>query len=566
MRDTIWAMLSGLNVQNIVLIDRIDLNFGAGLSVLTGETGAGKSILLDALVLALGGRGDQNLVRRGCESGQVSAVFFLDPDHPARRLVRQNQLADGDELILRRVQFADGRTRALINDQAVSAGLLKNVGRLLVEIHGQHDERALVDDRSHCMLLDAFGGHGEAVEMTARSHGELVAAREALEQHEARVEQAKKEEEFARFCVEELSQLAPEAGEEEKLAERRRFLMGLEKAAGEISDADEILNGPGAPDSVLFNLLRRLQRKEGGQDGPDGLFAPLAEAIDASLVCLEQAGEALEKMKRELDFDPDELNNAEERLFALRAMARKHGVACDDLGGVLDKYREDLQAIRSGQDELEGMRRQVQGCLQDYRSAAGRLSELRKRAAQNMEKAMAEELPDLKLGQAKFIVDHRVDEEKISRNGFDQVSFHVQTNPGTRPGPMSKVASGGELSRFLLALKVVLADRGSAPVLIFDEIDTGVGGAVADAMGRRLERLAASVQVISVTHAPQVAARAGQHMLIEKHLLSDGLETQTRVRVLEDDVRNEEIARMLAGAKISDEARAAARRLLAEVV
>ncbi len=559
-------MLSALFVSDIVLIDRLDLQFGSGLSVLTGETGAGKSILLDALTLALGGRGDQALVRTGCTSGQVSAVFQLSREHPARSMLRENDLSDGDELILRRVQFADGRTRASINDQPVSVQLLRAVGRLLVEIHGQHDERALVDSATHRRLLDAFGGHHDTLGEVLEASRRVGALREQVSEAEEKIARAVREEEFARFAVEELSALAVEEGEEERLSERRRFLMGLEKAAEEVSDADAILSGPSSPSASLATLLRRLQRKtQGNGQGEGDIFTPLIEGLDASLVALDQAHEALEAIKREMDFDPDELNNVEERLFAIRAMARKHDVACDDLGQVLEKYRADLAGLASSNDELVSLKKKLAGAEKTYRDAAARLSRHREKAAKALEEAIGAELPDLKLGAARFFVEHERDFELLSENGFDQIAFHVQTNPGTRAGPMLKVASGGELSRFLLALKVVLADRGSAPVLIFDEIDTGVGGAVADAMGRRLARLARSVQVLAVTHAPQVAARADRHLLIDKQQVKGGEGMRTRVHALDEEQRCEEVARMLAGAEISDEARAAARRLMSEV-
>ncbi|HHG90267.1 MAG TPA: DNA repair protein RecN [Devosia sp.] len=555
-------MLSALSVNNIVLIDRLDLTLEAGLSVLTGETGAGKSILLDALTLALGGRGDQTLVRKGCDSGQVIAVFRLPLEHGVRRLLRKNDVADEDELILRRVQFADGRTRALINDQPVSAALLREIGSLLVEIHGQHDERALVDSAIHRRLLDEFGGHMEVVEKVNGACLALKGAEEELAEQEKNIALARKEEEFARHVVEELSQLAPREGEEEQLALRRRHLMQLEKAADEVRDADEILSGPAAPASALATLLRRLQRKAGGEDD---LFLPLIEGLDASLEALERTGETLETIKREMDFDPDELNEVEERLFALRGMARKHSVAPDALGGVLAHYQGALQDLQDGAAELERLKEARDMARRDYDEAATELSSRRSRAAEALETAVEAELPDLKLGAARFIVDRGEDTARVSPDGYDQISFHVQTNPGTRAGPMLKVASGGELSRFLLALKVVLAERGSAPVLIFDEIDTGVGGAVADAMGRRLARLAKQVQVLAVTHAPQVAARAKTHMLIEKQAVEAGAHMRTQVRELDQTERGEEIARMLAGAEVSEEARAAARRLISEV-
>lgn len=552
-------MLSVLAVRNIVLIDKLELTLDPGLTVLTGETGAGKSILLDALGLALGGRGDQSLVRHGSDKGEVTAIFQVGADHRARQLLRDSDMADEDELVLRRIQFADGRTRAFVNDQPVSAALMRQLGSLLVEIHGQHDDRALVDVATHRTLLDAFGGHADAVAETAAAHAALATADAALSRQRARVDQAAEEEEFARHVVAELEELAAEPGEEDALAERRQHLMQLEKAADEVRDADEILNGPMAPGPVLSGLLRRLSRKS------DTLFETVAQALDETLLALDKTNGALEDIKREMAFDPGELERVEERLFAVRAAARKHQVACDGLPDVLARYRADLLALESGEEELKRLEAEAEAARVAYRRAAKTLSAARAKAGVALTKAVETELPDLKLAAAKFIVDRQTDEERVAAAGFDQIAFHVQTNPGTKPGPLLKVASGGELSRFLLALKVVLADRGSAPVLIFDEIDTGVGGAVADAIGRRLGRLAEKVQVISVTHAPQVAARAGQHLLIEKQALGKGSGVRTAVRPLAGEVRNEEVARMLAGAKITDEARAAATRLLSEV-
>ncbi|RDE09093.1 DNA repair protein RecN [Pelagibacterium lacus] len=555
-------MLNTLSVRNIVLIDQLDLGFENGLTVLTGETGAGKSILLDALTLALGGRGDAALVREGTDSGQVVAVLALPEQHPARVLLRENEIADDAEIILRRVQHADGRTRAFINDQPVSAGLLKAVGGLLVEVHGQHDDRALVDAATHRALLDVFGGYERELAAVSGAHGKLVAAQKAVDVQRARVEAAAREEDYARHVVEELSALKPEAGEEEALAERRQWLMGLEKAAGEVNDADEILNGTNAPGPTLAMLLRRLTRKS---DAEAQLFAPMAEAVDEALVALDAASEALEAIRREMAFDPRELEQVEERLFALRAAARKHQVECDALHEVLERYAADIEALETGAETLATLEAALAEANAAYRAAAKALSGARGTAAAALSTAVEAELPDLKLGAAKFIVDRQVDETRVSAQGFDQIGFHVQTNPGTAPGPMMKVASGGELSRFLLALKVVLADKGSVPVLIFDEIDTGVGGAVADAIGKRLARLAQSVQVLTVTHAPQVAARAATHLLIEKQAIEEGAFMRTHVRPLDAGARGEEVARMLAGAVITDEARAAARRLMSEV-
>lgn len=555
-------MLVGLSVRNIVLIDQLELGLDAGLTVLTGETGAGKSILLDALTLALGGRGDASLVRSGAESGQVVAVVQLEANHPARTILRDNAISPDEDVILKRVQFADGRTRAFINDQPVSVGLLQAVGRGIVEIHGQHDDRALVDVGTHRAALDAFGGHEAAVDAVRSSHRELAAANAAVQAQRVAVEDAQAQEAYARHVVEELSALNPEAGEDVALAERRQCLQGLQRAAEDVEDVDEALSGPSAPAPVLAGLLRRLTRK---LDGGDRLFQPIVEALDAALEALDQTSKAVEALKREMGFDPYELEEVEARLFALRGAARKHQVSADELVDVLARYRGDLERLESGETSLERLQAEAGKAREAYRQAARSLSAARARAGKALSAAVDKELPDLKLGTAHFIVDHHADEGHIGAGGFDQIAFHVQTNPGTAPGPLLKVASGGELSRFLLALKVVLADRGSAPVLIFDEIDTGVGGAVADAIGRRLERLAERMQVIAVTHAPQVAARAQRHLLIEKQMAGEGAFVRTHVRPLDDTTRREEVARMLAGASVTEEARAAASRLLSEV-
>jgi DNA repair protein RecN (Recombination protein N) len=555
-------MLNALSVRNIVLIDQLDLALDGGMTVLTGETGAGKSILLDALTLALGGRGDASLVRNGQESGQVVAVLQLAADHPARAVLRDNAIPDDEDVILRRVQFADGRTRAFINDQPVSAALLQRVGSQIVEIHGQHDDRALVDVATHRAALDAFGELDGAAVKVHQAWQALSEAQEAVAAQKALVEQALAAEDYARHTVDELSKLKPVAGEEEEFAERRQHLQQVERAASDVIEIDEMLNGPSAPAPALASLMRRLMRKI---DGGQTLFQPLVDTLDASLVTLDRTGEALEELKREMAYDPAELEGVEERLFALRAAARKHQTTCDGLAEVLARYTTDLDTLQSGEARLGALRIAEAKAMENYRKAAESLSSGRAKAAAALSKAVGAELPDLKLGSAKFIVDHQVDVSRVAASGFDQIAFHVQTNPGTAAGPLLKVASGGELSRFLLALKVVLADRGSAPVLIFDEIDTGVGGAVADAIGRRLARLAGKVQVLAVTHAPQVAARAQRHLLIEKQAVREGAFMRTHVKPLDVAARQEEVARMLAGAKVTDEARAAASKLLSEV-
>ncbi|NOZ33655.1 MAG: DNA repair protein RecN [Alphaproteobacteria bacterium] len=553
-------MLCALTIHNIVLIDRIDLEMGSGLTVLTGETGAGKSILLDALALALGGRGDQALVRKGMDSGQVVATLNIRPNHPARDVLSQNEIADEGDLILRRVQYADGRTRAFINDQPVSASLLRTLGGALIEIHGQHDERALIDPATHRTVLDSFGGLEPRLVGVRAAYEEMVALETKLNLLAGAAAAAAKQEELYRHTIEELEALGASPGEEETLAAARRGLMQLEKAGEDIAEADEMLAGQNGPGAAISMLMRRLSRKTDSE-----VFEPLLAALNDALEHLDRAGGALEELKRAVGFDPGELERTEERLFALRAMARKHQVTCDDLHLVLERTRAALDAIRSGEAELKNVRDALAGAEAGYHRLADELSRERAKAGDRLAEAVQAELGDLKLGQANFKVRLSRDDQRRAATGYDAIAFFVQTNPGTEPGPLARVASGGELSRFLLALKVALAARGSAPVLVFDEIDTGVGGAVADAIGKRLERLAQNVQVLCVTHAPQVAARSGRHLLIEKLAAQKGDFVSTRIKPLNGAGRREEIARMLAGAEISDEARAAASRLLSEV-
>ncbi|WP_274424403.1 DNA repair protein RecN [Chelativorans sp. YIM 93263] len=551
-------MLSHLSIRDIVLIDRLDIDFSAGLSVLTGETGAGKSILLDALSLALGARGDASLVRHSANQGQVTAVFDVPAVHPAREILRENAFDDDGDIILRRVQTGDGRTRVFINDQPASVALTRQLGRTLVEIHGQHDERALVDTTVHRDLLDAFGGLGEnakAVRMAWRAWRE---AEQTLSRHRAKVEAAAREADFLRASVEELAKLDPQAGEETELADERARMMRAEKTAADIADAQEVLSGSNSPVPTLASLLRRLERK--AQEVP-GLLDEIIESLDAALLSLDGAQSAVDAAMRATEFDPERLEQAEERLFALRAAARKHNVAVDDLAELRDRMDADLADLDAGEERLGQLEAEAAERRVAYDEAAARLSEARRQIAGSLAETVMAELPALKLERARFIVNIDSEPDERMEEGIDRVEFWVQTNPGTRPGPMMKVASGGELSRFLLALKVALADRGSAPTLVFDEIDTGVGGAVADAIGQRLARLAQGIQVLSVTHAPQVAARANAHYLISK---SGDEQVTTNIIQMDNASRQEEIARMLAGATVTEEARAAAERLLQE--
>ncbi|MEE1609992.1 DNA repair protein RecN [Microvirga sp. CF3016] len=553
-------MLIQLAIRDIVLIDRLELHFHEGLSVLTGETGAGKSILLDAFALALGGRGDGSLVRHGENQGQVTAVFDCPLDHPARRIAADADIDVDGDLILRRVQVADGRTRAFVNDQPVSVQVLKAIGATLVEIHGQHDDRALVDPATHRAILDAFGGLSAEIQTVTEASRRVREARHALHEHRSRIEKARKEADFLRHAVEELTTLNPQAGEEESLAERRVIMMQSEKVAQDLNEAYEVVAGNTSPVNELSAAVRKLERR--GAQAP-ALVEPSVKALDAALVAIDEARAALEEAIRATEYDPRELEQTEERLFALRAAARKYDVPADELAALRTRFEEDVAAIDAGEEQLAGLERSLKEADAAYVKAAKALSSGRKKAAQALDAAVQAELPPLKLERARFITDIQIDETSRDPSGFERVEFWAQTNPGTRPGPLMRVASGGELSRFMLALKVVLADKGSAPTLVFDEIDTGVGGAVADAIGQRLARLARRVQVMAVTHAPQVAAKAGSHFLIAKEGVR-GAEDRvaTRVIPLEATPRREEIARMLAGATITEEARAAAARLL----
>jgi DNA repair protein RecN (Recombination protein N) len=476
-------------------------------------------------------------------------------------VLAENDLVDDsggeDALIVRRVQFADGRTRAFVNDQPVSVQVLRALGSALVEIHGQHDERAFVDAATHRALLDAYGGIENDAAEVARLWAERREREAAVDSHRAEVERANREAEWLRHAVEELSRLAPDNGEETTLAERRAVMMQAEKVAEDLRATHDSVAGPNSPVPPLATAVRRLERRTAQAPA---LIEPAVKAIDAALNALDEARGHLEQALRVAEFDPQELERIEERLFALRAAGRKYAVPVDELNALGRRYAADLALIDAGAERLAALERDAREAAARYRAAAEALSAARRKAAQALDKALNAELKPLKLERAQFSTQIEADGE--GPEGLDRVEFWVRTNPGTRPGPLMKVASGGELARFLLALKVVLADRGSAPTLVFDEIDTGVGGAVADAIGVRLARLASGVQVIAVTHAPQVAARADRHYLISKDALGKGKRVTTRIAELEDDPRREEIARMLAGAEITAEARAAAERLI----
>lgn len=556
-------MLTGLSVRDIVLIERLDLACGDGLGVLTGETGAGKSILLDALGLALGRRADAGLVRNGAGQGVVSAVFDLSAKHPAHAILTEQGLDAADELVLRRVVGADGKSRAFVNDQPVSVALLRRLGDTLVEIHGQNDEQGLTDASIHRALLDEYAGLEKDVAGLRDAYQAMRDAEKALTDAAQTAEQARREEDFLRHVVNELQELSPKPGEEQELAQQRSLLQAGEKLAAAMQEAQGALEQGGGVDARLRACLRALERvaeKAGG-----ALDAVIAQADQVLL----QAGElasALDRTARDLDLDPQRLDKVEERLFALRAAARKHNVAVDDLAAMTDRYAERLALIDNQAASLGKLEKAAAAAKAAYQSKAEAISAARRKAAAKLDKAVATELAPLKLGAAKFSTSvEALPPEQWSAEGADRVQFLASTNQGTAPGSLAKIASGGELSRFMLALRVVLAGRGSAGTLIFDEVDRGVGGATAAAVGHRLARLAERVQVLVVTHSPQVAAKGSHHWRIAKRETGTAKNrtTLTEVAPLQASERREEIARMLAGATVTDAARAAADSLLA---
>ena len=562
-------MLKHLSIRNIVLISALELELGAGLTVLTGETGAGKSILLDALGLALGARGDASLVRAGAARASVTATFELAPEHPVFSLLAEEDI-EGEEpgrRMLRRVQRADGGTRAWIEGQPVPVSLLKRVGQQLVEIHGQHEARALVDASRHLLLLDAFAGlEAQKAQVRERWRAWQQAAR-ALQRRRDELAQAEREREWLEHVVAELDDLAPEAGEEEELAERRTQMMHAEQFADAISAMRRALYEAGSPVAGrISGALRRLERQ---REQAGGLLDEVCEAFDRVLVELSEAERLLDEAAARLEFDPAELEKVEERLFALREIARKHRVRVDELPKLHEELAGRLMALAEGGAEIAQLEEAAAQARAEWLLAAKELSAARKAAAKELAARVMAELPPLKLEQARFQVQVESDEALAGPEGMDRVEFLVATNPGQPAGPLAKIASGGELARFMLALKVVLAARASAPVLVFDEIDTGVGGAVAAALGERLKRLADSgLQVLAVTHSPQVAARADAQLRIAKEVreAEGAVSTHTIVTPLDAASRREEIARMLSAHDVTEEARAQAARLLEQAL
>nr|WP_323779922.1 DNA repair protein RecN [Amylibacter sp.] len=546
-------MLRGLHIRNMLLIDRLDLDFQPGLNVLTGETGAGKSILLDSLGFVLGWRGRADLVRSGADQGEVTAVFDIPDGHPVTAVLAEQDLALEDgELILRRTNTPSGRKTAFVNDRRVSGEALRSLSDKLVELHGQHDDRGLLNTRGHRALLDAFAGVNLGPIQTAWA--QLRTAQTALDKARADLKLAQADEEYLRHAVNELDTLAPQSGEEATLDTQRRMMQGAERIRGDIAKAANALGGDAA-EGAMTDALRWL---EGAADHAEGQLEPVVAAVSRALSELADAQRGVEDCLNALDFNPLELENTEERLFAIRALARKHSVVPDALAGFANDLRERLSAIDGGADQIGSLEGEVQSAKAQYDSLAEKLSEQRRKFAARLDKAMLAELTPLKMERAVFTTEITVAE--AGREGRDQVAFTVATNPGAPSGPIDKIASGGELSRFLLALKVCLTKRSEGVTLIFDEIDRGVGGATADAVGRRLAALANSAQILVVTHSPQVAAQGAHQWQVSKSVAKG--ETRSTVAKLDVDERTREIARMLAGDVITPEAEAAARTLL----
>ncbi len=552
-------MLTAISIRDIVLIEKLDLALDKGLTILTGETGAGKSILLDSLGLALGARGDSSLVRTGQTKGSVTAAFSLPSTHLAFKLLEEQGVDAEGEIIIRRIQNADGPSRATINDQPVSLNLLRQISVLLVELHGQHADRALVDVAEHRRLLDAFGGLESQVEKLAVLWREMTSVRDSMEQHKALMARAEAEREYLEHAAEELRELNPEPEEEKHLADRRQLMMQSEQYISALDDAENALAGDSNGEARLHAALRKLERRK---EGAGGRLDLVTAALDRVILEFNEAQRAMFEARKAFAFNPKDLEKSEERLFALRAAARKFKCTVDQLAFVREKFENDMKALIDGGAKLVALERAHIEAKAAYEKAADILSAARRKTAKLLDKAVGAELPSLKLDKARFETDVQADAAKPTSSGIDRVEFVVAANPGTPLQPLMKVASGGELARFMLALKVVLAAKGSAPVLIFDEIDTGVGGAVADAIGNRLRRLADGLQVIAVTHSPQVAARASQHLLISKSEDKKAKRMFTQVAPLENQSRREEVARMLSGATVTDTARAQADELL----
>lgn len=552
-------MLQTLSIRNVVLIDKLDLDFQSGLSVLTGETGAGKSILLDSLGLVLGNRAETSLIRHGADKLSVTASFALPKaDNPVCRLLAENEIEVEDGLIIKRTLNTEGKGKIFINDQPVSVKLLREVGRCLVEVHGQFDNQGLLNPASHRGVLDAYGSYAALLEEVKNRYAEFKNARAAREQAEADIERAKTEEDNLRHWVGELEKVNPVAGEEDELVRRRLELMNAEKIIETLNHAYGILTQGCDVQSALRQAQSAMYKIN---DMVGGKYSEIIDDLEQAMIEAGEAVNAIEAASENISLNTGELEEIESRLFALKGLARKHQVGIDELPGVLSDFRQKLSNIEFGEEGLNKLRKAEEQAKLSYIRSANELSAARKAAALQLDASVMSELPPLKMEKARFVTRiEKTDEGSWNENGFDNVYFTVATNPNSPQGPLNKIASGGELARFMLALKVNLARTSSVETMIFDEVDAGIGGATAQAVGERLSRLARDVQVLVVTHSPQVAAKGNNHFKVEKST-NDNV-TTTTVRELCSNEKCEEIARMLAGEVISDEARAAAKVLL----
>ena len=552
-------MLDFLSIRNVVLIDKLDLDFKPGLSVLTGETGAGKSILLDSLGLVLGSRAETSLIRQGEDKLSVMATFHMGKANPElKSLLDEYEIEAEDELQIKRSLNRDGKGKIFVNDQAISAKLLKEIGKYLVEVHGQFDNQGLLNPANHLDILDSYGNYKNLLDNTKQAFANYKSAKSARLQAEENITKAKTDEENLRHWVEELQRLDPHLGEEEELSKKRLEMMNAEKiisglnyAYGALSEGADVQGAIRSAQSAMDKVNTLV----------DGKYQSIIDMLDQALIDISEVLNELEENSQNVSLNQQELENIEERLYALRGLARKHNVTVDELEGTLQNFQSQLASIEHGEEGLNQLRQAEEKAKLEYVKAAQELSSARQATALELDRKVMAELPPLKMEKAKFItlVD-KLTEAQWGEKGFNTVAFSVATNPNSPQGPLNKIASGGELARFMLALKVNLAQSSSVGTMIFDEVDAGVGGATAQAVGERLSRLAKDVQVMVVTHSPQVAAQGDNHFKVEKKT-TDNI-TTTSVRELSLEEKSEEIARMLAGEVITDAARAAAKVLI----
>ncbi|WJW79772.1 DNA repair protein RecN [Bartonella sp. TP] len=553
-------MLLRLSIQDIVLIDKLSLDFGKGFLVFTGETGAGKSIILDSLMFALGARTNANFVRMGAETGQVVANFDVSNLSIITTMLNENGLDAEDILIVKRLQTKDGRSRAFINDQPVSLALLRNIGRHLVELHGQHAERAFLELSAHLRSLDDFADVSSEYCILEDFYRQWQALEVRLTEQEEALERAKREQDYLQAAATELATLNITMGEEQELSSRRATLMRYEKMATDITHANELLIDNNSPVQRIADLLRLLERK---RDQMPEQLDPIIQHLDAALNALSFAQDTIEQTMRSIDFNPKELELLEERLFALRAASRKYKISVDELPNLYEQIEAQLALIEKQEADKIELLGAIELAKNEYHKFAHAISQKRYLAAKDLEQRLSQELRGLKLEHAQFIVKLETDTNKATAKGIDEVEFWVKTNPTTAPGPLMKIASGGELARFLLALKMVLTNKTSIPTLVFDEVDAGVGGAVAAAIGERLLQLSRRMQILSITHSPQVAAKASEHFLITKEKVVGGDSLVTKVQALQEEEAIEELARMLSAREVTPQARATAKILRA---